>query len=146
MKKHLVFAFVVSLLAFGLVRADNPHVPRGPVIVADITLSGQTSQTAALFTPSTDGTFRISTYMEFFGTPGSTTAVNELLSYTDDLQFEQFNHSAGGAPVAPCQLGMVCSITTVIRDKSGAPITVDIEPSNLPAGASYTAYVIVEQL
>jgi len=153
MKKHFTAILAVALLSVVFLRADNPHVPRGATIVADVSVSGQTSaQSITLFTPTADATFRVSIYMEMFGTTSNTTFLDALMSWTDDLVFEHFNGTPPtGAPgIVACSIGTnqaVCSSTNVIRAKSGDPISLDIGTNGfaLPSGGSYTAYALVEQ-
>lgn len=147
MKKLFVLASL--LLAVGLFGADR--APRGPVVVADFVESAQTTAQSQTFTPAADGTFRISTYAEVSGTLTGTSAMAVLASWTDDLQAEAFNSSAGGAPTVVCSMGEapICQGTVTIRAKAGDAITVGFGTGgtiSLSSGCSYTAYAIIEQL
>jgi len=75
--KKLAIAFVLLLACAWFALADNPHIPRGPVIIAEASFLNQTADLpeTTVFTPATTGMYRVSVYFEIVpqGTNSCTT-------------------------------------------------------------------------
>ena len=135
MKKiALIFAFIL-LLFVGVSIATNPHVPRGPVIVADLSFTAQTSGfgPTTIFTPTDSGIYRVAIYGESSDQLGSFTAT---MTWTDDFGSNFKFLSNEGFPGQGSR---------IVFATAGNPITITTSPS-LSTGATYNTFVIVEQL
>ena len=135
------FLFITIILF-----ADNPHVPKAPVVVAQSDNPGQTVVIPpfTLYTPTISGDFRLSTYLEAPNVSGLN-ALCSITTWTDDVQSESDLLDMGlntGQPTYTRE-------TLVIHAVAGIPITVGV--FNNPTGGcnvppSYGAFWTLEQL
>jgi len=90
-----------------------------------------------VFTPTTDGLFRVTFYMESIPLTG--TLWDLSFKYTDDLK-------ARNTPVWQVHGGQIADFTYIFREVAGQPITYTVAGGNNPPGASYDLFITVEQL
>lgn len=142
--RKLLLLFVVLLPGAWLL-ADNPHsLPAAPIVVAQSDNVGQTAAIApfTLFTPLTDGDYRLSIYLE--DSPGVGNALCASWSWTDDYaaRGDLFNIGITTTP----QFG---ATVRVLRVKAGTPVTIQTV-NNPPQGCvippSYGAFFVLEKL
>ena len=136
---------VVVLLIAGIVWADNPHnLPAAPVIVAQSDNVGQTTAIppTTLFTPTVDGDYRLSIYLE--DSPGVGNALCASWSWTDDYASRGDLFDIGIN--ATSQFG---GTIRVLRVKAGTPVVIQIV-DNAPQGCvippNYGAFFTLEKL
>jgi hypothetical protein len=143
MKKLSILAVIaVVLIALGLY-ADNPHVPRGAVIVAqqNFVSDGTGVPWTTIFTPSTDGVYRLSIYTTL---PSSSSSgfyafarwADDYTSYLTNPDFYS-SSSCGAGPYNPGY----CTQTIFAK----ASVAIQIKTSDSPPSGS-EVFVVVEQL
>ena len=135
MKKLALFLAFLLLLFVGVSIATNPHVPRGPVIVSDLSFTAQTSGfgPATVFTPTDSGLYRVVIYGESSDQLGT---FSVTMTWTDDFGANFKILSNEGFPGQGSR---------IVFATAGNPITITTSPS-LSTGATYNTFVIVEQL
>jgi hypothetical protein len=135
MKRTLIFL----LLAVSVVFATNPHTPRAPIVVAEATYINQNLDLAqtTVFTPSSDGLYRITAYVEFVPTNSANTT-NVLAFWTDNEKTKGANLSVAG------NNGLFVPVT--VYALAGTPISIETNGTSLASGSEYNLYVTVEQL
>lgn len=161
MYKNLSIA--VLLVAFGLVAARSTGTPTAtftsPVILKKIILANQTAPipTTTIFTPVSNGLFRVSVYMT---TPAPNSNPNNWvfnLGWTDEAGVENTNgngfvqatsvNQSPGAWGGLVTLGAVTlSGIAVIQCNAGHPVTYSVSPSLTSDLGSYSLYFTVERL
>ncbi len=142
MKKLSVIAVIVYLCA-SLSALD--HLPRGPVVVADVALTAQTStfSPATVYTPTEDGNYRVSVYTDFASASGSPN-VQTWIEWTDDTKA----HGSGAGIFVSANSGndYYGAASSIVHAISGQPIQVECTFASLPGGNTYNTYVVVEKL
>lgn len=130
--------FIALLLFVGISIADNPHTPRGPIIVADVPLMAQTGliQQATLFTPANAGLYRITAYAEASAQP--TGQIGVSLNWADDFSTNNFAFVLNG--------GFPAQGSVTIYSVAGSPVTFQSSPGGLSTGETYNLFFVVEQL
>ncbi len=142
-------------------------ISASPVIVAQVSLKGQTAAIpiTALFTPPSDGLYRIAAYGVVTVPSGNFGQWDVQLNWTDD----------GGSELCsnyqPCLLMLMNSLyanpvesrygvgigsygpfspntTSIVQVKAGVPVTYSVVPdaNGNPAGSTYELFITVEQL
>ena len=137
--KQLAAVALIFVLALATVATC---VPRGPVVVAEQTFSGQTSDLSAttVYTPTADGNFRVSAYIEPSATGRSITTYS-YTNWTDDV--------ASGQQCYPAILSAANTFGSgqcYIHALNGDPITIATNSTSVPPGQSYTLMVVVEKI
>ena len=145
MKRLSLLAAVTLFAMLPLAVSRAQGVGGSPVIVAKQTFADNTGGLSeTLFTPTDNGTFRVSLYVEVFDVDGNS-AVFASLTWTDD----------GGAKPVPGvdpPLGADASASSygqgvfVVHNLANDPISLHVNSPTLPAGASYTIKAVVEQI
>jgi hypothetical protein len=156
-------SITVLLVAFGLVAARSTGTPTAtftsPVIIKKIILANQTAPipTTTIFTPASNGLFRVSVYMT---TPVVNSNPNNWifnLEWTDEAGVENTNGSGllqtssvsqppgawggliNGGLATPTGLA-------VIQCNAGHPVTYSVSPSLTSDLGTYSLYFTVERL
>jgi hypothetical protein len=139
-------------------------VPAAAAIVAQVSVTGQTAAipTTTLFTPASNGLYRISSYGVVTVPNGTFGQWDVQLNWTDDSGSELCSN------YQPCQLmemwsdpvethfggamgnqgSFVPNTTTVVQVKAGVPVTYSVvaDSNGNPTGSTYELYITVEQL
>jgi hypothetical protein len=121
-----------------------------PRVVAKVSLTGQTASipTTTLLTPTRDGLYRVSGYIDLT-TGSSGGAVDFYLSWTDGAGLEECSQEGNGACFSVAAYAVPPfldnSATILVRAKAGTPITYSINYGVVP-GVVYDVFVTVEQL
>lgn len=139
-------------------------VPASPVIVAQVSLKGQTNPiaTTTLFTPQRDGLYRISSY-GVVTVPNSTFGQWDVqLNWTDDsgselcsdyqacnlmeMWSDPVEEHFGGT--TGLQGHFPPNTITVVQVKAGVPVTYSVvaDANGNPTGSTYELFITVEQL
>lgn len=147
MKRCLSFALLLGLSSITV--AQNARAGRGeatecatfPCTVASISLTDETSSTSnvTIFTPATDGLFRVNVYMESARINGSDWAIG--LGWTDSEETRVY--PGNGYTVGPGGFG---TFTQVVHDLAGQPMTYRVQGAKHSAGTSYNLFITVEEL
>jgi len=139
--KAFLAALSLALLAsgFGQTAAKKGNTtPKSPRIVAQVALTNQTQPIplTTIFTPKSDGLFRISAYMN---SPTSCSCLWVLVFYwTDDAQRQvsaSFGESGGSGFANP---------NFVVRGLAGQPLSALVNDDE--GGSSYDLNITVERL
>jgi hypothetical protein len=158
MYKNLSIA--VLLVAFGLVAARSTGspapTPSSPVIVKKVILANQTAPipTTTLFTPASNGLFRVSIYMtQVVPTQRNNGYWLYNLDWTDDAGPE----SGATQPIMQMYDGQMPpqawgtfdtspGNVVILEGVAGKPVTFSISLSGTTSGGTYSAYFTVERL
>jgi hypothetical protein len=161
--------FLISLLPVSL-RQSQPATPYAPEtnerskIIARLALTGKTGSIppTTIFTPETDGLFRVSVYTEIMTSTWQSMSLCGNLSWYDDSPFlEQtpvltgFNGVGTGTinslgclntlgPEGPT--GNFTTREVVIRAKAHKPVTIDTVLTSPVSPFAYSMHIIAEQL
>lgn len=138
----LVAAILIVLNASGYgqdVKQQNSPCSSFPCIVASVSLTNQTAVVfdVPIYTPPTDGFFRVAYYEQ--SVPGPGTGWGFTWKWTDDFQQQTF----GPARLRPGDY-FNAGIQGV-RVRAGHPITYSISPLS-GLGGAYNLFATVEQL
>jgi hypothetical protein len=135
MKKLILCASILLICAWYAV-ADNPHVPRGPVIVSEVDLTAETGNfgPTTIFTPTAAGLYRVTVYGEASASNNGSCTVN--LDWQDDYATNQRLVTNEGFP---------CSGSRTVFSIAGSPFQI-ISGVSLPNGGTYNLSFIIEQL
>lgn len=133
MKK--TFIALVFLMAFACI--GNASDPKFTGIVASKSFIGQTSNLSnvAIYTPDSDGTFRVTVYVED-ATGGGASDAGPKIAWTDTQSRNQSLSASG--PSQP--LGD----TLVLRDQASTSIT--LSTSSINASIPVDIYAVVERI
>lgn len=143
MKKILLTITFVS--AMGI--ASFAQCASLPCVVATASFTKQTHEipTTTLLTPTTDGTFRISTYLSTSkraNNPDDHGEWEVIYNWSDGRRASRWVVATAGNPGTSAGVG-----TIVLRDVAGQPLEyrTDIVAGNT-GGIEYDVYIVVEQL
>jgi hypothetical protein len=149
MKRALLLLLAVSCFAtVSRSQSDAAGLSKSPNIISYFQLVGSPSllQSKVLFTPSADGLFRVSTYVETITASNNDYSLCGFVNWTDDSANSQPEKASlstcidtGGGSFYAGQ-GV-----TIIRAKGGTPVTIDTTLSGPAPGFSYSIFVVVEQ-
>jgi len=148
----LIFTVLLSWSALGQAASSGRKKHKFPEVVAQVSLAGQTNPipTTTIFTPNTDGLFRISVYWANT-VPASTDFTWSLdLGWTDDAGNEAAQSfmilsAESGAPMSySINTGNGSSLT--FRANAGAPVTFSVKANSTPSSTTYELFFVVEQL
>jgi hypothetical protein len=163
--------------AISINHGGNPALPY-PRVVATVALTDQTAEipTTTLFTPQSDGLYRISSYGVVTAPNSGPNGLWEVqLNWTDDSGPQgcaALPYGNGGSSPSPCSLMVLDSggipglnnygqswnsgyysppnNTAVVQAKAGAPIAYAVgaapAPFSSPTGSTYELFITVEQL
>jgi hypothetical protein len=163
-KTTLLWLLAVSVSCFAQSAISINHgtgnpAPIYPRVVAQVVLKGQTAAipTTTIFTPKSDGLYRISAYgVTTVPAPGNNGAWEVNFGWTDDAGAEQNNLSNESEfpPVLnifayATPPGGASTLTFVAEDNAGMPLTYSVAPSQPPyqnPTSTYALFITVEQL
>ncbi|MBA3913083.1 MAG: hypothetical protein H0X25_04330 [Acidobacteriales bacterium] len=139
MKLVCLVVFSLIVLASGAALALS-----SPQIVAQASLLNQNSKIvgAPLFTPTTNGAYRVSAYLVVAAFQSQKVWALQI-NWIDDVQREQTPSGWLQAPSSAMLLNG--QATTIVRAIAGQPITFNVWPMNQPK-TSYDLFITVEQL
>lgn len=154
-KVRYLFTLLLLLLAISNTKfaGASPPARHSPEIVASVELTGQTTAipSTTLFTPKTDGLYRISAYMTLTAV-GTGNPWNLVLTWTDDAGVETnlsvislFSdsvppHAWGGVPAVP-----PTNPPFIVRANAGQPVSFSTTNINATNG-TYELFLTVERL
>jgi hypothetical protein len=147
MRKPMLLLFAMAFVLVVLAFAENRHASCGAEIVADKSFTNQTTPfSSTIYTPTADGTYRISLYVEMFGADNQTFLTSAVF-WTDDVGL--VGPTVTTNPPLACGFAPPvsrCDVVGIIHAKANTPISVNIVQMNLSPGGSYNAYVVLENL
>lgn len=148
MKHCLVVIIALGLCVSGLaqtgraVRGDGAQCTALPCVVASVSLTNQSQKALQipLFTPSSDGLYRVSAYMRTSTGTNQRASWQLTLGWTDELGTNVSGSSIGPDSFLP--------ITLVVRDIGGQPLAYSVKPhgGGQGVGMTYDLFVTVEQV
>lgn len=131
-------------------------VPCAPITVAEQSFLTQTASigSTTLYTPDSDGNFRVSVYSSSTKSMGSSVGMCPFLSWTDDTQAHTaqslVQNDGEGACLNSGGSGSDAAIyghaIWFIHALSGQAISISTSVGSVPASTSYNMYVEVEKL
>lgn len=144
------FAMLVLLVA----AIPSCFAQTTPTIVATVKLTDQTTAIpkTVLFTPTTEGTFRLSVYMVTTvpATNGSAAEWVTSLNWTDDASYWFYSDASTVAAGRRTNSIFCCkpgSNPLTFSAKGGMPITYAVSSrSGNPSGSTYEVFITLEQL
>jgi hypothetical protein len=141
MKRYLVALFLFGLSVSGFAHAQCAAFP---CVVATVSLASQSQNipSTPIFTPTSDGTFRISVYMSTSTGTIKRASWVAFVGWTDEHRVQE----VGIASAAPNGWG---SQSYVIREVAGQPMLYQTKLSaggNGNGGMTYDLFFTVEQL
>lgn len=146
MKKFATLGILVFAVLLVGMFADNPHTPRAPIVVAEQTIVGRfgSSPSVPLFTPASDGTFRLSVYVSSASCSFSSGTPTQVgVTWNDGID-NRIKYSPGpqcngvGYSMSPLDY------TAVIHGSAGQAISFSVVAYDSTDAFSY--YLVLEQL
>ena len=143
-----VFGIVISGAVVGQQRTQPSQPKRevSPIIVVNKSFVNQTAPLpeTTLYTPETDGTYRVSLYVAVQPPQPSGSSVDVRLTWTDEFQ----THTRSAFTTDETADWVLPVDTKVLRAKTGTPITLSADPGccGIVWAFPFSLYVTVEDL